>query len=76
MSQKYTICISCGKVQYKTDVVDNIGTKIYVLSKNKVMCPKCHKEIQVMETKDINKVKMILLRSPNQIEKKLGNNIG
>ena len=40
------------------------------------MCPKCHKEIQVMETKDINKVKMILLRSPNQIEKKLGNNIG
>ncbi len=76
MSQKYTICLSCGKVQFKKDVVDTIGNKIYVINKDKFMCPKCHKETQSMETKDLDKLKMILLRSPNQVEKKLGNYIG
>ncbi len=76
MDKIYTICLSCGKVQVRTDVIVDLKNKMYAFPKEKVMCPKCRNDTQTMATKDVKKLKKVLTSSPNELERKLGENIG
>ena len=52
MNKVNTICLSCGKVQVRTDIVENLNDKYVVLSK-KIMCPRCNRETKQAATKNI-----------------------
>ena len=76
MEKIYTICLSCGKVQLRTDIVVELANKTYIFLDKKMMCPKCNKPTQFIATKDIKKLKKSLANSNNKLEQKLNNYIG
>ena len=52
MNKIYIICLSCGKVQLRTDIMEELNDKYIVLA-NKLMCPRCNHETVQAATKDI-----------------------
>lgn len=55
MNKKYTICLSCGQVQIRTDINKEIKNKYIVL--NKKMCPNCGLNTKQVATKNIKLLK-------------------
>ena len=56
MSKINTICLTCGKVQIRTDVLDNITGK-YVFLKQTRMCPKCERTTKHIATKKVQNLR-------------------
>ena len=76
MNKAYMICLNCGNVQARTDILNELGDKQYTLLNRKIMCPKCHKMPQFAATKDIKKLKLALNSSSNKLDNKINNMIG
>ena len=55
MSKKYTICLTCGTVQPRTDINEVMNNK-YVLLKKKIKCPYCEMETKQAATKNIKEL--------------------
>ena len=73
MNQAYTICLGCGNVQIRTDIVEDLKDKDLVLIKNSKMCSKCHKIQQFVATKDIRKLKKSLSNTNDSLGKRVNN---
>ena len=52
MNKTYIICLSCGKVQVRTDILEDLNNKYIILSK-RIMCPSCGRETKQIATKNI-----------------------
>lgn len=52
MNKIYIICLSCGNVQVRTDILEDLNDKYIILSKKK-MCPKCGRETKQVATRNI-----------------------
>ena len=63
----YTICLACGNVQVRTDIVTSFGTRPFVMLDRKSMCPKCRTLTQQIATKDIKQLKKTLESSDSSI---------
>lgn len=55
-SKTYTICLTCGKVQIRTDIEKELIDKYIVLDK-KINCPNCCSVTKVVATKNIKILK-------------------
>lgn len=76
MSAKiYTLCLGCGNVQVRSDIVTSFTSKPYVFLDKKSICPKCHKISQYIATKDIKQLKKTLVNSTNVTDQKIRNYI-
>lgn len=64
MSKISTICLTCGKVQVRTDIIENINGK-YIELKEKIMCPRCKIKTKQVSTKNINNLRKQLEESPS-----------
>ncbi len=71
----YTICLACGTVQVRTDVVTDLSKKAFVILDRKTMCPKCRILTQQIATKNLKQLKNSLANSDNALAKKLVNYI-
>jgi hypothetical protein len=65
-----TICLSCGKVQVRTDIIEELNDKYIILTQKK-MCPKCQRETKQVATKNIKTLVKKLDISNNQDKKVL-----
>lgn len=65
MTKKNTICLRCGFVQVRTDIVDLIKEK-YILLEKKRMCPRCNKNTPTIATNNIEKLRKKLENNPNK----------
>ena len=52
----YTICLNCGNVQVRTDILNNISEK-YILLDKKIQCPRCNEITKMVATKNIKILK-------------------
>ena len=52
MNKKYTICLTCGTVQTRTDINEQLNNK-YIFLKKKIKCPHCEEETKQAATKNI-----------------------
>ena len=59
-NKKYTICINCGAVQIRTDILKEIKDKYIVLDK-KTICPKCKNNTKFVATNNIKILKKQLI---------------
>ena len=75
MDKAYTICLSCGIVQLRTDIVEDLNNKNYVFLDKKMICPKCHKTPQFIATKDIKKLRKVVTNSTSKLDQKINNYI-
>lgn len=64
MTKIFTICLRCGKVQVRTDVIENINDK-YIELKEKRMCPRCKINTKHIATKNIDNLRRNLEERPN-----------
>ena len=74
MNKINTICLCCGKVQVRTDIIVELNEKYIVLDKKK-MCPRCERETKQIATKSVKTLVKKLDTSNNQ-DKKVLNLIG
>lgn len=58
-NKMYTMCLTCGMVQVRTDIDYEIDNK-YILLPISVRCPKCNKLAASIGTRDIKAVKKSL----------------
>lgn len=65
MSKINTICLRCGKVQVRTDVVETLNNK-YVKLKQKRICPQCNIKTEHIATKDIKELRKKLEKETNE----------
>lgn len=56
MSKINTICLRCGKVQVRTDIMENISGK-YVQIKNKRNCEQCNIKTNHIATKSVQELR-------------------
>ncbi len=76
MSNKvYTICLACGTVQARTDIITSFGNKPFVMLDRKIICPKCRTLTQNIATKDVKQLKKTLESSESTLAKKLNSYI-
>ena len=52
MNKAYTFCLNCGKLQVRTDILENLNDTYIILDK-KIKCPKCSKSTKHAATKNI-----------------------
>ena len=64
MSKINTICLTCGKVQIRTDVLENI-TGMYVNLKKPRMCPRCERTTKQIATKRVQTLRVKLEEQTN-----------
>ena len=70
-NKNYVICLKCGNVQARTDLMTELTDKSYAFVERKMLCPKCHKESQFVATKDIQQLRKVLSTSTNKTEQKI-----
>lgn len=70
MSKINIICLSCGKVQVRTDIMDNVSDTYIILDKKK-MCPRCQRETKQVATKNVKTLAKRLDMSNSQDKKVL-----
>ena len=68
MNKINTICLSCGKVQVRTDIFEDLTDKYIILTKKK-MCPRCERETKQIATKNIKTLVKKLDQTNNQDNK-------
>ncbi len=69
MSKVNTICLRCGTVQVRSDLVEileNNDEDKYMILEEKKMCPKCKIKTNQIATKDIKMLKKSLETNPNK----------
>ena len=76
MSKAYAICLSCGNVQVRTDIIDDLGSKQYTLLNRNICCPKCHKTSKFAATKDIKCLKKALNKPQTNLDNRINKMIG
>ena len=59
MSKINTICLTCGKVQIRTDIIDNING-MYINLKKPRMCPICERNTKHIATKKVQTLRVKL----------------
>lgn len=64
MSKVNTICLRCGKVQVRTDIMENLNGS-YITLKNKINCPKCQIKTNQIATKDVKELRKKLESNPS-----------
>lgn len=64
MNKINTICLRCGKVQVRTDIMEEINDK-YIRLSNPMMCPKCKIKTSQIATKDIKELRKKLEQNPS-----------
>lgn len=64
MTKIFTICLRCGKVQVRTDMIENINDN-YIELKEKRMCPRCLINTKQIATKNIDNLRRKLEESPS-----------
>lgn len=74
MNKINTICLSCGKVQVRTDIMEELNDKYIILTKKKV-CPRCNRETKQIATKNV-KTLIKKLDQTNSQDKKILSLIG
>ena len=74
MTKTYIICLSCGTVLLRTDVLEKIETNYIYLDKKR-MCPRCNRLTKFVATKDISKLKKDLVKE-NKADYKIMKLIG
>lgn len=68
MNKIATICLRCGKVQIRTDMIENING-MYINLKNSRMCPGCQTKTKHIATKQIKTLRIKLEeRTSNHLE--------
>ncbi len=65
MNKKYTICLTCGKVQVRTDINEKLNNK-YIFLKKKIRCPYCEEETKQAATKNIKSLVKKLVPTNNK----------
>ena len=65
MSKVNTICLRCGKVQVRTDILEPINNK-YIQLKKPLICPKCNIKTSQIATKNIQDLRKNLEKNPNE----------
>ncbi len=65
MNKKYTICLTCGKVQPRTDINEVMNNK-YIFLKKKIRCPYCEEETKQAATKNIKSLVKKLVPTNNR----------
>lgn len=59
MNKISTICLTCGNVQIRTDIIENINGK-YINLKSPRMCPKCQTKTKQIATKKVQTLRVKL----------------
>lgn len=67
MNKINTICLRCGKVQVRTDIFENIGSK-YIQINKKLKCEKCNNLTNQIATKSVQQLR-------KKLEKNIENNL-
>ena len=55
MNKKYLICLNCGNVQTRTDILNELVRNNYKFVKKQ--CPKCKIETQELVTENMSRLK-------------------
>lgn len=64
MTKISTICLRCGKVQVRTDIIENISDN-YVILKEKIMCPRCKIKTNQVATNNVDNLRKKLEKNPS-----------
>ena len=56
MNKVNTICLRCGKVQVRTDIIENINSK-YIQLRNKINCQQCNMKTNQIATKNVQELR-------------------
>ena len=70
MKKGNIICLACGNVQVRTDIIESLNDKYIILDKKK-MCPRCHRETKQIATKNVKTLVKKLDTSNGQDKKVL-----
>jgi len=65
MSKINIICLRCGKVQPRTDVIEDINNDKYITLQKKFSCPNCRIKTNQIATKNIQELRKELENNPN-----------
>lgn len=66
-NKKYILCLNCGKVQVRTDILDKIDGNLYCFIKMKKPCMECQNK-KMVATKDIKRLYKKLENKKNKTE--------
>jgi len=64
MNKINTICLTCGKVQIRTDIFEDING-IYINLKKPRMCPRCERTTKHIATKRVQTLRVKLEEKNN-----------
>ena len=72
-NKNYVICLKCGNVQVRTNIIAELFNKQYAFLDKKQICPKCHRESQFVATKNIKQLRKALVNSDNRTDQRISN---
>lgn len=63
MNKIHTICLRCGKVQVRTDIIKDKDSK-YTILNDKINCPECRIKTNQIATKNVQELRKKLEDNP------------
>ena len=69
MNKKYLVCLKCGNVQKRTDILNELSHNNYKFIKKQ--CPKCKIETQELVTENMSKLKTQLKNDNTEFSNKV-----